>query len=141
MAMQVGEEGNSTRAEMNVVPLIDILLVLLIIFMVISPTMPKGLSTEIPQPADSRIRSVPSPEIVVVQVKNDGTLRINQTEVSWSGLEARLSKIFSRRAQRVAFIRGDGGVRFAQIARAIDIMRRSGVEHVGLMITGLDAVQ
>lgn len=127
-----------TIAEMNVVPLIDILLVLLIIFMVISPQVPVGLSVVLPEPPDE-ILGPPEPvDVVVVQVLQDGSLRINQQPVAWRDLQARLEAVFKLRASRVAFVRGDGEIKFGAVARAIDVMRGSGITSVGLMTPELE---
>jgi len=131
--MNVGRR-KGVVAEMNVVPLIDVLLVLLIIFMVISPLTPKGLEAQIPkQPDESDVPPAPQDLTVVVQVAADGRLRINQEESSWAKLGERIDEIFRKRAQRVAFVQGEEEVLFQDIARAIDIMRTAGVEQVGLL--------
>lgn len=122
-------------AEVNVVPLIDILLVLLIIFMVIAPQKQFGLPVDLPQ---STTEGPPPPLVVVVQVFGDGTLRINQEPVEWQDLQARLEDIFRMRARRVAFVRGDGALEFGAVARAIDVMRASGIVTVGLMTPSLE---
>lgn len=128
MGMQVGNK-RGTLADMNVVPLIDILLVLLIIFMVISPTTPNGLQAAIPHPAAQSGDSNP----IVVQVSTDGALKINKEASSWEGLGPRLQEIFRTRAEKVAFIQGDATVQFSVVARAIDVIHSAGVEQVGLM--------
>jgi len=133
VGMNVGRR-KGVVAEMNVVPLIDVLLVLLIIFMVISPLTPKGLEAQIPkQPDESDVPPAPQDLTVVVQVAADGRLRINQEESSWAKLGERIDEIFRKRAQRVAFVQGEEEVLFQDIARAIDIMRTAGVEQVGLL--------
>jgi biopolymer transport protein TolR len=141
MGMEVGVTGSS-MATMNVVPLIDILLVLIIIFMVITPLTPKGLDALIPQPAK---RDTPNPEpiakTIVVQVLDTGKLKINEEDATWDSLGVRLSDVFKERAEKVAFVQGEDGVRFFDVARAIDIMRSSGIEKVGLMTTTLEAGQ
>lgn len=125
-------------AEMNVVPLIDILLVLLIIFLVIAPQKQFGMSVDLPQPSTEG----PSPAfVVVVQVLNDGTLRINQEPVQWRDLQPRLAEIFGMRSSRVAFVRGDGALEFGAVARAIDVMRASGIVTVGLMTPELEVAR
>lgn len=137
MAMTVGKR-KGIMAEMNVVPLIDVLLVLLIIFMVITPLTPKGLEALIPQQSDETSASeprVPDPTIVV-QVQADGRVLINQQESSWTELGPQLAEIFAKRGERVAFVQGEAPVLFQEVARAIDIMRSAGIESVGLLTPG-----
>jgi biopolymer transport protein ExbD len=125
---------------MNVVPLIDILLVLIIIFMVITPLTPKGLEALVPQagPTDKPSALIPI-KTVVVQVLDNGNLKINDEDATWDSLGTRLSDAFKERAEKVAFVKGDDGVRFSDVARAIDIMRISGIDKVGLMTAKLPA--
>jgi biopolymer transport protein TolR len=139
MGISLGGSKLGTMAEMNVVALIDILLVLLIIFMAVCPQMQYGLPADLPR---QTISEAPRPpDVVVVQVFGDGTLRINQEPVEWQNLEARLQEIFKMRARRVAFLRGDSAVEFGVIAQAIDAMRGSGITTVGLMTTELENVR
>jgi len=130
-------------AEMNVVPLIDILLVLLISLVVITPRVPKGLEALVPQPSPNQQQ--PTPEIlqktVVVQVSLGGKLKINQEDHTWETLGPRLETIFKERAEKVAFVKGDDAVMFADVARAIDIMRGAGIDKVGLITAKLEAGQ
>jgi len=142
MGMNIGK-SKGALADMNVVPLIDILLVLLIIFMVINPNKAKGLEALVPQPAPPNQQQNKDIEqkLVVVQVLNDGSLKINQEASSWDTLEARLTDIFKTRAERVAFIKGDDNVHFESVARAIDIMHEANIDHVGLMTTKVEAGQ
>lgn len=135
MGMQVGGANGGTFAEMNVVPLIDILLVLLVIFMII-PHQQKGLDAMVPQPATKD--AAPSPDgVIVVQVLSSGDLRINQDPVAWDQLANRLEAIFKERATKVAFIRGEAPVEFAQVARVVDILHGAGIS-VGLLTPGLE---
>lgn len=134
MGMQIGS-NRGIHAEMNVVPLIDILLVLLVIFMII-PTHQKGLDATVPQPAADA--PAPRPEaFIVVQVLSDGNLRINQEPVGWDHLADRMETIYKERASKVAFIRGEAPVEFAQVARVIDVLHGSGIS-VGLLTPGLE---
>ena len=142
MGMEVGAKKGSI-ASMNVVPLIDILLVLLIIFMVITPLTPKGLDALVPQPAPPNTQNKKDIEAktIVVQVLENNQLKINEDNADWDSLGPRLNDIFKLRAEKVAFVKGDDNVIFAQIARAIDVMRNSGVDKVGLITAKLEAGQ
>jgi biopolymer transport protein TolR len=138
MGISLGGSRLGPVAEMNVVPLIDILLVLLVIFMMIRPKPEFGLTADLPQQADSKSKAPVPQGLIVVQVFGDGTLRINQDPVQWQDLQGRLEGIFKMRASRVAFVRGDSAIEFGVIARAIDVMRGSGITTVGLMTPELE---
>jgi biopolymer transport protein TolR len=140
MGMTVGG-GKGSMFEPNIVPLIDVLLVLIIIFMVITPTTPQGLRALVPQPAPDTPHAVQPPDTIVVQVSSDGKVRINQNDVSWDGLGPRLQDIFKRRADKAAFVKGDDSVEFVRVARAIDVVRSSGIEDVGLITAKIEAGQ
>jgi len=133
MGMSVGGKRGIV-SDMNVVPLIDILLVLLVIFMII-----RGYSVG----QDALVPSVekvlgPPPDVVVIQVLADGTLRINQEPVSFDSLGSRIEEIFKLRATRVAFIRGDEPVEFGVVAQVIDAMHTAGITSVGLLTPELE---
>jgi biopolymer transport protein TolR len=136
MGMSVGGKRGIV-SEMNVVPLIDILLVLLVIFMII-PVHSKGLEALVPQQATPSTASAQLDEVVVIQVLADGTLRINQEPVAWDRLGGRIEEVFKLRATRVAFIRGDGPVEFGVVAKVIDVMHTSGIASVGLLTPDLE---
>jgi biopolymer transport protein ExbD len=138
MGISLGGAKLGTMAEMNVVPLIDILLVLLVIFMAIRSQVQFGLTADLPQQSDAKTKTLPPPDVIVVQVFGDGTLRINQDPVQWQDLQGRLKEIFEMRTSRVAFVRGDSVLEFGVIARAIDVMRGSGITTVGLMTPELE---
>ena len=137
MSFSLGTEG-PLKAEINITPMIDILLVLIITFMVVvSMAQQKGLDAQIPQPAPSD--SPPPPvRTIVIQIAWKGdeqppSLKINDENVTWGQLHDRLLKIFSERVERVAFVKGDDDVDFEYVADAISIARESGVERVGLL--------
>jgi biopolymer transport protein ExbD len=135
MGMSIGGSRRGTFTEVNVVPLIDILLVLLVIFMVIPNS--RGMKVQVPQQSpDPQPR--PNPDVVVVQVPADGTLKLNQQTVSRMGLRERLQEIFKFRADRVAFVRGENPVEFQVVAQVIDDMHAAGISSVGLLTPELE---
>ena len=138
MGMFVGGSNRGIVSEMNVVPLIDGLLVLLVIFMII-PHHQTGLRAELPQPAPQN--SAPpqaEPDIIVIQVLDGGSLKINQQPVPWDFLRSRLDEIFSRRADHTAFVSGDSGIEFQVVAKVIDVMDAAGISSVGLLTPQLE---
>jgi biopolymer transport protein TolR len=133
MAMNVGG-GGGVQSSINMTPMIDILLVLLIIFMAISPVHPKGLEALAPQPPPPN--SPPPPEndrTVVVNIDKAGNVKINEEQSSWDRLEERLVEVFKMRNERVVFIKGDPDLDYAVIARAIDMAHGANIDKVGLM--------
>lgn len=143
MGMAVGGSKGGSMSEPNIVPLIDVLLVLIIIFMVITPMTPKGLDTLVPQPAPPNQKQDQAllQKTIVVQVTANGDVLINQDKSNWEQLGPTLSNIFAQRAEKVAFIKGDDNVEFSEVARAIDIMRGAGIDHVGLITAKIEAGQ
>jgi biopolymer transport protein TolR len=142
MGMDVGSSSGGAMATPNIVPLIDILLVLIIIFMVITPLTPKGLDALVPQPSPNQQQNVElENKTVVVQVLMGGKLKINNEDVNWDGLEPRMEQIFKDRAEKVAFVKGDNDVQFMDVARAIDLMKQAGIDRVGLITAKLEAGQ
>ena len=135
MGFSLGGGRRGILSDVNIVPLIDILLVLLVIFMII-PHHQQGLDASIPQ--DRTEIDGPRPEVIVVQVLADGSVRINQEPVTWDSLEERLEHVFALGASRAAFVRGDAPVEFAAIARVIDTLRSAGVSSVGLLTPELE---
>ncbi len=141
MAMTMGNNGGPA-AEMNVTPLIDVLLVLIIIFMVITPMLPNGLEARVPQPDKNPPAETNEPRAVVIQVIDNGTtaaLKINNEDVTWEGLEGRLVDIFKTRAERVVFVSADTALTFDQVARVIDAAHAAGIANVGLMTEKLSS--
>ena len=117
----------------NIVPLIDVLLVLLVIFMLMPHSV--GLRAQIPQACGAGPENCggDKPQPVVIQVFANGSLRVNQQPVAWEDLNSRLREIFRLRADHTAFIWGDASVEFAVVARVIDAMSTAGIAPIGLL--------
>jgi biopolymer transport protein TolR len=123
--------GGYRKGEINMTPMIDILLVLLIIFMVIQPQYSTGLDTAVPQPGLPG-RSEPISD-VVISLRSDGTVRLNDQAVEIDSLEARLRDLYKRAAQLSVFIRAEGDVDFGDVAQVIDTANGVGIKKVGLL--------
>jgi len=133
MSMSVGG-GGSLKCDMNMTPMIDVLLVLIIIFMVITPLTPKGLEALVPQPPPpGQQASASDTRTVVISISADHKVEINQQEADWDGLQTRLEDIFKTRAERVVFVKGHPDLEYLWVARAIDIAHGAGIDKVGLM--------
>jgi biopolymer transport protein ExbD/biopolymer transport protein TolR len=130
MAMALAGKKGGSLADINVTPMIDVLLVLLIIFMVVQQGMQRGVAVQVP-PVDS---SVPgSPEQFVLEVRPGPEYLLNLQPIEPALLEARLREVFAPRARRVVFVKGAEGLSYGQVVHALDAARSAGVEVVGVV--------
>ncbi len=141
MGMAVGGSGGP-KSDINMTPMIDVLLVLIIIFMVITPLTPKGLEALVPQPPPPNQKpNLSDQRTVVIVVDKNHNYSVNNEPQAEEKLGDRLQEIFKTRAERVVFVKGDPELDFMWVAKAIDIAHGAGIDKVGLMTAKVEAGQ
>jgi len=132
MAMEVG--ASKAKSDINITPLIDVLLVLLIIFMVITPLLQKGFDTQVPQKAQNTSPNQPS-NVIVLQIDANGALSINRKSVTFSDLGDELNAIYSTRPDKVLFVDADDKAKYEDVIKAVDLAKSHGkVETIGFVL-------
>ena len=145
--MGMGGGGGTGKAvsDINVTPLIDVLLVLLIIFMVIVPVTPKGLNTLIPQPPKNHQDQPENDRTIVVQVmangKGEPSYLINEDTFPKSQIESKLAEIFATRQEKVMFVKGDAALDYSKVVEVIDMGHQADVDNIGLITPRIQAGQ
>jgi len=131
MAMAAGSGGGGPQSDINITPMIDVLLVLLIIFLVIQPALQKGIEVQVP-PVEQRQASEQPPDQITLEVQPGPSYSINQIPVPPNQLRQRIEEIFADRERKVLFVKGAESIVYGDVVRAMDAARGAGIEVVGL---------
>ena len=132
MGMSVGGGGSSLTNEPNVVPMIDIMLVLLIIFMIMQPLMRKAVDLQLPEPTPSVATSNVASNQIVLEVLEDGSYAVNREPLTKEGLAKRLTEVYEGRPDKIMFVKGDPKVKYQDVIFAMDQARGAGVKVIGI---------
>ncbi|HEX9608274.1 MAG TPA: biopolymer transporter ExbD [Gemmatimonadaceae bacterium] len=132
MAMSQGNPSTGLTNEINVTPMIDVLLVLLIIFMMVIPMSRKAIDLQLPDPTPDNTNSGPPPSQIVLEVLPGSTFRVNTQPVTKADLPKKLKEIFDPRPDKIIFVKGDPAVKYSDVIWAMDVARGSGVKVIGM---------
>jgi biopolymer transport protein TolR len=132
MAMAVGNQAGGLSHEPNVIPMIDILLVLLIIFMIIQPMMRKAIDLQLPDPTPQAAPSTANPDQIVLEIGPNMVMSINKEPVSRDRLASRMKEIYDPRPSKVLFVKADGTNKYQEVIWAMDVARGAGVKVIGV---------
>jgi biopolymer transport protein TolR len=132
MAMSQGNPSTGLTNEINVTPMIDVLLVLLIIFMMVIPMSRKAIDLQLPDPTPDNTNSGPPPSQIVLEVLPGGTFKVNTQPVTKADLPKKLKEIYDPRPEKIIFVKGDPAVKYSDVIWAMDVARGSGVKVIGM---------
>jgi len=131
MGVSLGKTGRSTLSRINITPMIDVLLVLLVIFMVAQQILVKALDVQLPRDAKA---DQPNPDVIVLEIEPGGVLRVNAHPVQRAGLGPLLTRLYAGRADKVLFVQASGKVKYREVIGALDAARGAGVKVIGAVL-------
>jgi biopolymer transport protein ExbD len=132
MGMSVGGGSTNLTNEPNVVPMIDIMLVLLIIFMIMQPMMRKAVDLQLPDPTPAVVTANQASDQIVLEVLEDGSFALNKEPLTKDNLSSRLIEVYENRPDKIIFLKGEDKVMYQDVISAMDIARGAGVKVIGI---------
>ncbi len=132
MGLSVGGGNSGLTNEPNVVPMIDIMLVLLIIFMIMQPLMRKAVDLQLPDPSPAVVTANQASDQIVLEVLADGSYAVNKEPIEKGRLDVRLREIYDPRPEKIMFVKGDPSVKYQDVIYAMDVARGAGVKVIGI---------
>ena len=133
MGISMGKTGRSDLSEINMTPMIDVLLVLLVIFIIAQPMLQKTMDVQLPKDEPAKTAAPPAPQIIL-QIEADGKYMINTVPVAQAQLSNRLNEIYRNRPQKVIFVKADPNVVYQDVIAAMDAARGAGVKVIGAVL-------
>jgi biopolymer transport protein TolR len=134
MGVSMGKTGNSSLSEINMTPMIDVLLVLLVIFIIVQMNMQRTFDVQLP--VDNKDQaSVPNPDVIIMEIEPNGVVKVNTKQLHLAQVQAFLTEIYTNRPDKVIFVKANGEVPYGDVISMIDIARAAGVTVVGAVLT------
>lgn len=137
MGISMGKTGRNDIADINMTPMIDVLLVLLVIFIIAQPMLQKTMDVQLPKEDKADTSDPPSAQIIM-QIEKGGVYKINTLQIPLNELEARLVNIYQNRPQKIIFVKADPDVLYQDVIAAMDMARGAGVKVIGAVLPGQD---
>ena len=134
MAMSVGGGAGEYKSDINITPLVDVVLVLLIIFMVITPLLQMGYDVKVPPKTNQPQDQPPPPDLIIVSITPTNKYYLNKDEVNAQTLSLRLTEILKNRANKTVFFSGDDGANYGEVVKTMDLIRNSGAKNIGIVM-------
>jgi biopolymer transport protein TolR len=141
MAMNVGGSGGAVRSEINITPLVDVVLVLLIIFMVIQPILQMGYDVDVPPKGDAPPPGeefVPDPTQIMLRIDREGKFYINKEQIAPADFPFRLSQTMQGRSTKMVFFAGDGSLPYEKVSEFLDLAYNNGATNLGIVLDDID---
>jgi len=138
MAMQIGQSG-TLKSDINITPLVDVVLVLLIIFMVITPLVQVGFDAKVPPKTESTAAPPPSSDQIIIRLESDGRIFINKEEVAERDFPNRLRDVLKNRESKVTFFAASGELPYDRVMGFMDVCRSSGAQNIGIVLDELSS--